>query len=82
MSLEFYKTQAGRRYYDGVLPRIANALERIADVMENTTTEQTNKDNTADPVDQAMQEIYNMSSKAAVAAREKAIAAERDATGA
>lgn len=34
MSLEFYKTQAGRRFYDGVMPRIANALERIATSME------------------------------------------------
>ena len=80
MSLEFYKTQAGRRYYDGVLPRIASALERIADVMESTNTEQQKKDVSANPVDEAMQEIFNMSSKAAVAAREKAIAAERDAT--
>ena len=82
MSLEFYKTQAGRRYYEGVLPRIANALERIADVMESTNTEQQKKDVSANPVEEAMQEIFNMSSKAAVAAREKAIAAERDATGA
>tara|TARA_B110000444_G_scaffold232681_1_gene241549 strand:+ start:358 stop:606 length:249 start_codon:yes stop_codon:yes gene_type:complete len=34
MSLEFYKTQAGRRFYDGTMTRIADSLERIATSLE------------------------------------------------
>lgn len=92
MSLEFYKTQAGRRHYDGTLPRIADALERIAASLEKPNTEDnalcehlTQKatleaTGETSAVDQMLEGILKMSSKAAVAAREKAIAAERDAT--
>ena len=89
MSLEFYKTQAGRRHYDGTLPRIADALERIAAVLEKPNTEDNalcehlTQEATGEPsaVDQMLEGILKMSGKAAVAAREKAIKAERDAAG-
>jgi hypothetical protein len=35
MSLEFYKTIAGRKFYDGTLPNIATQLERIANSLES-----------------------------------------------
>lgn len=35
MSLEFYKTIAGRKFYDGTMPSIATQLERIANSLES-----------------------------------------------
>lgn len=35
MSLEFYKTIAGRKFYDGTMPNIATQLERIANSLES-----------------------------------------------
>ena len=34
MGPEFFQTIMGRQFYDGTLPRIAKALERIADALE------------------------------------------------
>ena len=31
---EFFETGMGRKYYEGTLPRMARALERIADALE------------------------------------------------
>lgn len=35
MGPEFFQTQMGRRYYESTMPRIAEALERIATALEN-----------------------------------------------
>jgi|WetSurMetagenome_2_1015567.scaffolds.fasta_scaffold26021_5 hypothetical protein len=32
--LDFYKTAGGRRFIDVTMPRIADALERILDILE------------------------------------------------
>ena len=37
--LDFYRTRAGRTYFESTLPRIAKALERIADSLEKEITE-------------------------------------------
>ena len=70
MSLEFYKTQAGRRFYDGVMPRIADALERIADHLE--TEKKVERDDVTRPpfstkamVDSALTDITSMAKQAA-----------------
>lgn len=34
MGPEFFQTMMGQRYYEGTMPRIAKALERIADQLE------------------------------------------------
>ena len=34
MSIDFFQTVMGRQFYDGTLPRIAKALERIANALE------------------------------------------------
>lgn len=34
MSVEFFNTKMGRQFFDGTLPRIAKALERIADRLD------------------------------------------------
>ena len=31
---DFYKTQMGQRFYENTMPRIASALEKIAETME------------------------------------------------
>ena len=31
---EFFQTVMGRHFYDGTMPRVAEALERIADALE------------------------------------------------
>jgi hypothetical protein len=36
MGPEFFQTIMGRQFYDGTLPRIAKALERIANALEET----------------------------------------------
>ncbi len=32
--LEFYKTRAGRTYFEATLPRLIKAIERLADALE------------------------------------------------
>lgn len=54
MSLEFYKTQAGRRFYDGTMTRIADSLERIATCLE----EQQTKSKEAAPDSREMMDAY------------------------
>ena len=34
MSIEFFQTHMGRKFYEADVPRIANALERIATALE------------------------------------------------
>lgn len=34
MGIEFFQTGMGRTFFEGTLPRIASALERIADALE------------------------------------------------
>ena len=71
MSLEFYKTLAGRKYYEGTMPRIADALERIAEVMEKKTDSEFVQN--AMSVDDALSEIESITRRAAEdAARESA----------
>ena len=53
MSLEFYKTLAGRKFYEGTLPRIATALERIADCLDKEQSEPEQKS----PTDLALHSI-------------------------
>jgi hypothetical protein len=36
MSIEFFNTRMGRKFYESDVPRIAKALERIADAMTQT----------------------------------------------
>ena len=31
---QFFETMMGRKYYDGTMPKVAKALERIADALE------------------------------------------------
>lgn len=31
---DFYRTQGGRKFYEGTMPRIADALERVANELE------------------------------------------------
>jgi len=33
--VEFFQTLMGRRFYEGTMPRIARALDRLATVLEN-----------------------------------------------
>ena len=40
MGPEFYETRGGRQFIDGTMPRIAKALERIADALEAQNKEQ------------------------------------------
>lgn len=54
MSLEFYKTHAGRRFYDGTMTRIADSLERIATCLE----EQQTKSKEAAPDSREMMDAY------------------------
>jgi len=35
--IEFHSTLMGRQFFDGTMPRIASALERLADVSEKLT---------------------------------------------
>ena len=37
--IEFFQTVMGKRFYEGTAPRIAAALERIADELERTRVE-------------------------------------------
>lgn len=75
MSLEFYKTLAGRKYYEGTMPRIADALERIAEAMEKRTDSEFVQN--AMSVDDALSEIESITRRAAEdAARESAEAKE------
>lgn len=75
MSLEFYKTPAGRKYYEGTMPRIADALERIAEAMEKRTDSEFVQN--AMSVDDALSEIESITRRAAEdAARESAEAKE------
>ena len=75
MSLEFYKTQAGRRFYDGVMPRIADALERIANHLEAEKAEEKRSvlqevcPNMTELVNEALQEVHTMASAEADRAR-------------
>ena len=36
MSIDFFQTVMGRQFYDGSVPRIAKALERIANALEES----------------------------------------------
>jgi hypothetical protein len=35
---DFYKTRAGMQFYQGTMPKIAEALERIADTLDKQVT--------------------------------------------
>jgi hypothetical protein len=36
MSIEFFQTRMGKKFYDADVPRITKALERIADALEES----------------------------------------------
>ena len=40
---EFHETIGGRRFYGGTMPRIADALERIAKSLENLKVKDVNQ---------------------------------------
>ena len=73
MSLEFYQTRAGRKFYEADVPEIAEQLKRIADSLEVLTSSV----NTEKPfkmerlVDDAVEEILLMATKDAKRAASK-----------
>ena len=42
---EFFETRMGQKFYESTAPRIAEALERIADCMEAKVKTETDKEN-------------------------------------
>jgi len=48
MSAEFFQTPMGRHFYEGTMPRIASALEKIANNMETFMKETEEAENTED----------------------------------
>jgi len=49
--LDFYKTQAGRMFFDGTLPRIADALEKIAKNIDTQKQPETVEVNTVNVIE-------------------------------
>ena len=81
MSIEFYNTQAGRRFYDGVLPRIADALERIADSLEEDKKPEVGGIDlvgSSSMVDDALKGLVEIANRDAAEARAKAIRADHN----
>ena len=73
MSLEFYQTRAGRKFYEADVPEIAEQLKRIANSLEviasSVDTEKPVK--MEQLVDDAVEEILSMATKDAKRAASK-----------
>ena len=50
MGLEFYQTKLGQIFFNAQLPRLVNALEKIADNLENPDDKMAEKENENDNV--------------------------------
>ena len=46
MSFEFHETVRGARFYDGQIPRLVDAMERIADSLEKLVEQSTSESET------------------------------------
>ena len=47
MTVEFYQTRAGRRFYEATLPDLVRELKRLADAAERIATSLEKNDGTA-----------------------------------
>ena len=47
--LEFYKSRAGRAYFESTLPSLIRVLERIADVLEREQERESKKEDVMKP---------------------------------
>jgi len=56
---EFFQTRMGKAFYEGTMPRVAKALERIADVMEKRLLRDENEERNAVAV-QALIDANNL----------------------